>query len=94
MAKYCLNMLAVALELAVNDITYEDVATKFFEHFIYIANALNNSGLWDEQVFIVFEIRLQRLFLIKLRTNRKDSISICFVEALAHSRSAYSVVSV
>lgn len=50
MAKYCLNMLAVALELAVNDATYEDVATKFFEHFIYIANALNNSGLWNEEV--------------------------------------------
>ena len=34
---YCLNMLAIALELAREDPAYEDVATKFFEHFVYIA---------------------------------------------------------
>jgi hypothetical protein len=50
MAMYCLNMLAVALELAVHDNTYEDVATKFFEHFVYISNALNSAGLWNEEV--------------------------------------------
>lgn len=52
MGMFCLNMLAMALELARHDIAYEDVATKFFEHFIYIANAINNTcggkGLWDE----------------------------------------------
>ncbi len=52
MGMYCLNMLAIALELARNGRPYEDVATKFFEHFIYIANAINNThgrqGLWDE----------------------------------------------
>ena len=37
MAMYCLNMLAIALELARDDPAYEDVATKFFEHFVYIA---------------------------------------------------------
>ncbi len=50
---YCLNMLAMALELARVRPAYEDVATKFFEHFIYIANAINNAtgrqGLWDEE---------------------------------------------
>ena len=49
---YCLNMLAMALELARIRPAYEDVATKFFEHFIYIANAINgehsNHGLWHE----------------------------------------------
>ncbi len=54
MGMYCLNMLAIALELARHDVAYEDVATKFFEHYIYIANAINNlSGdgisLWDEE---------------------------------------------
>lgn len=52
MGMYCLNMLAIALELARHDRAYEDVATKFFEHFIYIANAICNLGdgfsLWDE----------------------------------------------
>ena len=52
MAMFCLNMLAIALELAQHDRSYEDVATKFFEHFLAIANAMNNVGrhnisLWD-----------------------------------------------
>jgi hypothetical protein len=54
MGMYCLNMLAIALELARTKPAYEDVATKFFEHFIYIANAISNLcgggvGLWDPQ---------------------------------------------
>ena len=54
MAMYCLNMLAIALELAEEDEAYEDVASKFWEHFLYIAYAMNNRGgdedseLWDE----------------------------------------------
>ena len=38
---YCLNMLAIALELAREDPAYEDVASKFWEHFVYIAYAMN-----------------------------------------------------
>ncbi|VAW31734.1 Acyl-coenzyme A synthetases/AMP-(fatty) acid ligases [hydrothermal vent metagenome] len=52
MGMFCLNMLAIALELARTKPAYEDVATKFFEHFIYIADAINGvggSGLWDEE---------------------------------------------
>ena len=37
MAMYCLNLLRIALELAKQDIVYEDIATKFFEHFLQIA---------------------------------------------------------
>jgi hypothetical protein len=53
MGMFCLNMLAIALELAEEDTAYEDLATKFFEHFLYIAGALNGIGrtniaLWDE----------------------------------------------
>jgi hypothetical protein len=52
MAMYCLNMLKMALELATKvDRIYEDIASKFFEHFLYIAHALNGigeGGLWDE----------------------------------------------
>ena len=53
MAMYTLNMLAIAMELARQDHAYEDVASKFFEHFIYIADAMNNIGadgvsLWNE----------------------------------------------
>jgi len=47
MAKYCLDMLAIALVLADHDPSYEDVATKFFEHFTYIATAAET--LWQEE---------------------------------------------
>ena len=47
MAKFCLNMLEMALRLANHDRAYEDVALKFFEHFAQIAIAMNE--LWDEQ---------------------------------------------
>src|SRR2546421_8693306 len=52
MAMYCLNMLKIALQLSAVDATYEDIASKFFEHFLYIADAINHhegSGLWDEE---------------------------------------------
>jgi len=49
MAMYCLNMLSIALELACEDDAYEDVASKFWEHFVHIASAMNTLGLWDEQ---------------------------------------------
>jgi hypothetical protein len=52
MAFYCVTMLAMALELAREDPAYEDVASKFFEHFVAIADAMNclgGSGLWDEE---------------------------------------------
>jgi hypothetical protein len=52
MGMFCLNMLAISLELARTRPAYEDMATKFFEHFIYIANAINRrygeQGLWDQ----------------------------------------------
>jgi len=52
MGMYCLNMLAIALELAKQDPAYADVASKFFEHFVYIAHAVDSPGtginLWDE----------------------------------------------
>ena len=52
MAMYCLNMLKISLELAAKvDPIYEDVASKFFEHFLYIAAAMNglgDGGLWDD----------------------------------------------
>ncbi len=52
MAFYCLTMLAMSLELAAYNPVYEDVASKFFEHFVAIADAMNNfrgTGLWDEE---------------------------------------------
>jgi hypothetical protein len=44
MAMYTLNLMRIALELAVRDHVYEDIATKFFEHFLLIAEAMTNIG--------------------------------------------------
>jgi hypothetical protein len=52
MGFYCLTMFAMAMELAYEDQVYEDIASKFFEHFIAIADAMNTvggHGLWDEE---------------------------------------------
>ena len=52
MAMYSLGMLSIALELAVDRPPYEDTASKFFEHFLYIADAISQedgASLWDEE---------------------------------------------
>ena len=61
MGMFCLNMLAIAMELAGEDAAYEDVATKFFEHFLYIAAALNNLGgtgipLWNDRDEFYYDV--------------------------------------
>jgi hypothetical protein len=61
MAMYCLNMLAIALELAKTNPVYEDIATKFFEHFLYIADAINHIGeeetsLWNEDDGFYYDV--------------------------------------
>ena len=52
MACYCATMLSIALELSIENPSYEDIASKFFEHFVAIADAMNTlggHGLWDEE---------------------------------------------
>jgi hypothetical protein len=56
MATYALNMLEIALVLAEHDHAYEDLATKFFEHFAYIADAMSDMGLWDEQDGFFYDV--------------------------------------
>jgi hypothetical protein len=51
MAMYTLNMLAIALELASENPVYEDVASKFWEHFLYIANAMSHRGDGEESMW-------------------------------------------
>ena len=61
MGMYCLNMLAIAMELASEDPAYEDVASKFWEHFLYIAHAMNHLGdersrLWNEEDGFYYDV--------------------------------------
>ena len=56
MAMYCLNLLEIALVLAERDEAYEDMATKFFEHFALIAKAIHDRGLWDENDGFYYDV--------------------------------------
>jgi hypothetical protein len=61
MGMFCLNMLAIALELARDNPAYENVASKFFEHFVYIAHAMDQRGdtgleLWDEDDGFYYDV--------------------------------------
>jgi hypothetical protein len=56
MAMYCLNMLTIALELAREEDEFQDVASKFWEHFVHIARAMNTKGLWDEQDGFFYDV--------------------------------------
>jgi hypothetical protein len=61
MAMYTLNLLAIALELATEDPSYEDVASKFWEHFVYIAHAMGHRGedgmgLWNEEHGFFYDV--------------------------------------
>jgi hypothetical protein len=70
MAFYCAQMLGIAIELAQDDPVYEDVASKFFEHFVAIADAMNTvggTGLWDEQDGFYYDVLSHELSRTPLR---------------------------
>jgi hypothetical protein len=56
MAMYCLDLLEMTLVLAEHNSTYEDVATKFFEHFTYIASAVYDRNLWDDDDGFYYDV--------------------------------------
>jgi hypothetical protein len=76
MGMYCLNMLQIALELAQENSVYQDVASKFFEHFVYICSAMHNVGengidLWDPHdgfYYDVLHLPDGRHFPLKVRS--------------------------
>jgi hypothetical protein len=56
MALFCLNMLEIALVLAERSPAYEDMCTKFLEHFAYIATAIHDRGLWDDEDGFYYDV--------------------------------------
>ncbi len=61
MAMFCLNLMRISLELAKTMTGYESMATKFFQHFVYIADAMKkmgnkNYGLWNEQDHFFYDV--------------------------------------
>jgi len=76
MAMYCLNMMRIALELSLHNPVYQDIATKFFEHFLHIAAAMTNIaetglGLWDDDdkfYYDVLNLPDGQTFVLKVRS--------------------------
>ncbi len=60
MVLYCQNMLEIAIELAMTDPDYEDMALKFYEHFLWIASAMGtragDTGMWDEEDGFFYDV--------------------------------------
>src|SRR3978361_129708 len=56
MAMYALDLLDIALRLSMHDVAYEDVATKFIEHFLRIASSANDGGMWDEEDAYFYDV--------------------------------------
>ena len=85
MAMFCQNMLSIALELAKHNPIYEEEAVKFFEHFLWIAHAMSNSGeetgLWDEEDGFFYDIlRSEDGQAVKLKVRSLVGlISLCAV---------------
>ncbi|MFC6789670.1 glucosidase [Methylobacterium komagatae] len=89
MAMYTLNLMRIALELAAEDPVYEDIATKFFEHFLYIAEAMTDIGgsgvgLWDEADEFFYDVlNLPDGKMLPLRVRSLVGlIPLCAVEVL------------
>jgi len=86
MAFYCATMLSIAIELACREPAYEDVASKFFEHYVAITHAMNTlggSGLWDERDgFYYDQIQLgERTEKLRIRS-LVGLIPLCAAEVL------------
>src|SRR5438046_9457215 len=74
MAMYSLNLLHNSLKLAHHNKTYEDIASKFFEHFLHIVEAMNNIGdegigLWDEADEFYYDV-------LNLRDGRMEALRV------------------
>jgi hypothetical protein len=74
MAMYSLNLMRIALELSLHNPVYQDMATKFFEHFLYIAGAMasmgmKGEGLWDEEDQFFYDV-------LNLPDNRKEKLKV------------------
>ena len=91
MAMFSLNMLRISLELAQYNPVYQDMATKFFEHFLYIAQAMDNmgddvTGLWDDEdgfFYDVLKMPNNQSKRLKVRT-MVGLIPLFAVEVLSH----------
>jgi hypothetical protein len=87
MAMYSLNMMKIAIKICEYDSSFEDVATKFFEHFVYISESLNKSddwiGAWDEEEGFYYDVlRLPGKKFIRLKIHSLVGLSPLYAVSL------------
>ncbi len=100
MAMFSLNMMRIALELATSNPVYQEMAIKFFDHFLYIGEAIEDmndqSGLWDEKDQFIYtkenlkkrEIEVRKLNLSKITV---DFHQITLTEAIEEKINPFSI---
>jgi Glycosyl hydrolase family 63 C-terminal domain len=87
MGMYALNMMDMALEIAMYDPAFEDTATKFFEHFVLIAEALNEQGMWnDEDKFFYDTLSLPNSSPLHLRIHSIVGLTSLFAVSTIEKR--------
>ena len=93
MAMYSLNMMKMALKICEYDNSFEDVATKFYEHFVYISASLNKSdngwvGLWDEEGGFYYDVlQLSARRFIPLKIHSLVGLSPLYAVTMIHDSS-------
>jgi hypothetical protein len=87
MGMYALNMMDMALEIAMKDIAFEDTATKFFEQFVLIAEALNEQGMWnDEDKFFYDTLAVAGSSPLQLRIHSIVGITTLFAVSIIEKK--------
>ena len=87
MGMYALNMMDMALEIAMKDITFEDTATKFFEQFVLIAEALNEQGMWNgEDRFFYDTLSIAGSAPLQLRIHSIVGITTLFAASIIEKK--------
>jgi hypothetical protein len=87
MGMYALNMMDIALEIALVDPSFEDVATKFYEHFVLIAASLNEVGLWDdEQGFFYDLLYLSNGNKLQIKVRSMVGLSVLFAVSIINQK--------
>ena len=87
MGMYALNMMEMALEISMHDKSFEDTATKFFEHFVLIAEALNQHGLWNaEDKFFYDSLTVLNAHPIQLRIQSIVGLTTLFAVSILENK--------
>jgi hypothetical protein len=87
MGTYALDMMDMALEIAMHDESFEDTATKFFEHFILIAESLNEHHLWNEEDKFFYDVlTVQGSAPIPLKTKSIVGLTSLFAVSTIHKK--------